>query len=137
MKRYGFGLLVIGALLVVGALSPAGVAGQAKAQKAVLQFDEPVKLLDVILKGEYVIVHDDERMAKGEPCTYVYARENGQQGKLVVSFHCVPVQREAADRFTVIVGGYDPATRLPEMVEYRFAGSTEGHQVPRPAAARP
>ncbi|MFL6216579.1 MAG: hypothetical protein ACJ74J_22035 [Blastocatellia bacterium] len=137
MRRYGFGLLLIGALLVVGAVSSSGVAGQAKMQKAVLQFNEPVKLLDVILKGEYIIVHDDERMARGEPCTYVYTRENGQQGKLVVSFHCEPVEREAADHFTVVVGGYDPATHLPEMLEYRFAGSAEGHRVPRPAAVRP
>ena len=133
MKRYGFGLLLIGALFVVGATSSAGVARQAKMQKAVLQFNEPVKLLNVILQGEYVIIHDDQKMAQGEPCTYVYTRENGQQGKLVVSFHCIPVQREATDHFTVVVG-YDPATRLPEMSEYRFAGSTEGHQVPRSAA---
>ena len=137
MKRYGFGLLIVSALLAVIALSPTGVAGQAKAQKAVLQFNEPIKLLGVILQGEYIIVHDDERMAKGEDCTYVYTRENGRQVKLVVSFHCVPVEREAADHFTVVVGGYDPVTRLPELLEYRFAGSTEGHKVPRPEAARP
>lgn len=137
MKRYGFGLLLVGALFMVGAASSPGVARQAKMQKAVLQFNEPVKLLDVILKGEYVIIHDDEKMAQGEPCTYVYTREDGKQGKLVVSFHCEPVQREATDHFTVIVGGYDPATHLPELLEYRFAGSTEGHKVPRPAAVKP
>jgi hypothetical protein len=137
MKIYRLALLVIGGLLVAGVMAAPGRADGAKVQKAVVRFDEPVKLLGVILKGEYVIVHDDERMAQGEACTYVYAYENGQQGRLVVSFHCIPVEREAADHFTVLIGGYDPATRLPELLEYRFAGSSEGHKVPRPAAVRP
>jgi len=137
MKAYRVGLLVIGALLVACVMVAAGNADGEKMQKAVVRFDEPVKLLDVILKGEYVIVHDDERMAKGEACTYVYTHDNGQQGKLVTSFHCIPVERQVTDHFTVLIGGYDPATRLPELLEYRFAGSSEGHKVPRPAAVHP
>jgi hypothetical protein len=124
------------ALLSVGLAASGNTNGQ-KAQRAVLQFDEPVKLLGVILRGEYVIVHDDERMARGEDCTSVYTRENGQQGKLVVSFHCIPVERTPVDHFTVTVGMSDPASNIPEMLEYRFAGSAEGHQVPRPAAVHP
>lgn len=137
MKRYGFGLLTAALLFSVIGLAAPAATGQAKVQKAVLQFNEPVKLLGVILKGEYVIVHDEERMAKGEDCTYVYAREDGKQGRLVVSFHCIPVEREVVDHFTVMVGGFDPATNLPELLEYRFAGSSEGHKVPRPPAVRP
>ena len=63
--------------------------------------------------------------------------EDGKQGRLVVSFHCIPVEREAVDHFTILVGGFDPATKLPELIEFRFAGSTEGHKVPRPAAVHP
>ena len=137
MKRYWFGILFAGVLLVVGVLVAPIIAGQAKMQKAVLQFDEPIKLLGVVLKGEYIIIHDDERMAKGEDCTYVYTREDGKQGRLVVSFHCKPVQREATDHFTVVLGVPDPVSHLPELLEFRFAGSTEGHQVPRPAAVHP
>ena len=137
MKRYGFALLLIGALCVIGAAASPGVGGQAKAQKAVLQFNEPIKLLDVMLKGEYIIIHDDEKMAKGEACTYVYARENGQQGKLVVSFHCTPVEREPVDHFVVVVGAPDPVTNIPELLEYRFANSKEGHLVPRSGATHP
>lgn len=137
MKRYWIGLLMVGALAAGSALAASGKADEPKTQKAVVQFTEPVKLLNVILKGEYLFVHDDARMARGEDCTYVYERENGQQGKLVVSFHCIPVEREAADHFTIMVGGFDPATRLPELIEFRFAGSTEGHKVPRPAAVHP
>ncbi|HJQ26072.1 MAG TPA: hypothetical protein VKA60_19290 [Blastocatellia bacterium] len=137
MKIYRLTLLAIAALLVAGVMAAPGSADGAKLQKAVVRFDEPVKLLDVILKGEYVIVHDDERMAKGEACTYVYTHENGRQGRLVVSFHCIPVECEPQDHFTVTLGAYDPATRLPELLEYRFAGDSESHRVPRPAAVRP
>ena len=137
MKAYRLVVLVICALLVAGGLGATGSANGAKVQRATIRFDEPVKLLNVILKGEYIIVHDDERMAKGEACTYVYTHENNLQGRLVVSFHCVPVEREVTDHFTVLLGAYDPATRLPELLEYRFAGDKEGHKVPRPAAVHP
>jgi hypothetical protein len=135
--RHSVIALLAGALLLAVSAFAGSRTDQPKVQKAVLVFNEPIKLLGVILRGEYIIVHDDERMAKGEDCTYVYARENGQQGKLVVSFHCIPVEREPVDHFTVVVGSPDPASNLPELLEYRFAGSTEGHKVPRPASANP
>jgi hypothetical protein len=128
MKRYTAAVVLTAALLISGAF-----AGQKKQgpriERAVVQFTEPVKLLSVTLKGEYVFVHDEDKMAAGEACSYVYARENGQQGKLVVSFHCQPIAREVSDQFTITVTpGSDP--NLPELVEYRFAHSPEGHRVP-------
>ena len=41
-------------------------------QKAVAQFNEPVRLQGVLLKGEYLFVHDDAAMRRGEACTFVY-----------------------------------------------------------------
>jgi hypothetical protein len=128
MKRYIAAVTVAAALLISGAF-----AGQkkeeARIQKAVVQFTEPVKLLNVVLNGEYLFVHDEDKMAKGEACSYVYTRENGQQGKLVVSFHCQPVPREPSNQFTVTVTP-GPNSDLLELVEYRFANSPEGHRVP-------
>lgn len=128
MKRYIAAIMLVGALLISGAF-----AGQKKVepriQKAVVPFTEPVKLLNVILKGDYLFVHDEDKMAKGEPCTYIYAYEKGQQGKLILSFHCEPVPREATNSFTLIVvpvAGSD----LSEIVEFRFANSADGHKVP-------
>ena len=102
-------------------------------QKAVVEFTEPVKLLGAILKGEYLFLHDEDKMSRGEPCTWVYGRgETGKFDKLVVSFHCIPVEREQpAEQFKVIISGMASPFTLPEVVEYRFAGSTEGHQVPK------
>jgi len=126
-------MLIIAVALIMGG---AALAGQLKAgarmNKAVVEFTEPVKLMDVILKGEYLFVHDDEKMAQGLPCTYVYAHDKGKQGRLITSFHCEPVERERkADQFTVIVQ-WNGATNISELVEYRFAGDTEGHKVPKP-----
>lgn len=123
MKRYLLTTLIV---LALGA--GIGIA-QKKAEavsieKARVEFTEPLKLLNVILRGQYLFVHDEDKMAKGEDCTYVY----DSAGKLVVSFHCEPVQRDKATQFKVLVttrGG------LAEIDEYQFAGSVEGHRVPR------
>jgi hypothetical protein len=130
MKRFAFAIMLAGALVIFsGALAMAGGGAASKTEKAAVSFDEPTKLLGVILKGEYLFVHDDERMARGEDCTYVYNYANGKQGDLVVSFHCIPVPRQKANQFTVTVTMV-PGTSLYELVEYRFAGSEEGHRVP-------
>ncbi len=103
-------------------------------QTAVVEFTEPVKLLGAILKGDYMFLHDEGKMSRGEPCTWVYARgTTGKFDKLVASFHCIPVTRDTiADQFRLIVSSPSPANRLPELLEYRFAGSTVGHKVPQP-----
>jgi hypothetical protein len=130
MKRFTFAILVTGALLMVGnALAMTSRVADSKLQKAVVVFEEKVKLLDVILKGQYLFVHDEERMARGESCTHVYNYSNNKQGELVVSFHCLPVEREKTDHFTVSTKRL-PNIDMYELIEYRFAGSNEGHRVP-------
>ena len=110
-------------------------AQTAQIQKAVVEFTEPVKLLGVILKGSYLFLHDEGKMARGERCSWVYGRgDTGRFDRLVASFHCIPVNREEpAGQFRVTVVGVNSPFTLPEVVEYRFAGSTEGHQVPKAA----
>ncbi|HLG17380.1 MAG TPA: hypothetical protein VJH03_23240 [Blastocatellia bacterium] len=135
MKRLFVSLsILVAAFVVSGVLSAQGSTNVFKKDQAVIQFTEPVKLLDVFLKGEYVFVHDDAKMAKGEPCTYVYKSLGGQQGKLVVSFHCVPIQRAKTDRFTVLITRTGTAFDVLELKEIQFAGSAEGHGVPGVAA---
>jgi|KBSSwiStaDraftv2_1062776.scaffolds.fasta_scaffold1000609_2 hypothetical protein len=106
---------------------------QSEIQKATVEFTEPVRLLGAILKGSYLFLHDEGKMSRGEPCTWVYGRgETGKFDKLVVSFHCIPVERpQRAEQFKVIIVGVNSPFTVPEVIEYRFAGSTEGHQVPR------
>ena len=135
MRRYIFTALMVLALasgvglaqakkkIDAGKTQPAKVE-VGRVQTAKVEITEPLKLLNVILKGDYKFVHDEDKMAKGEPCTYVY----DAAGKLVVSFHCEPVERDRASQFKILVTS---SAGLPEMEEYQFAGSTEGHRVPR------
>jgi hypothetical protein len=116
---------MLGALMItIGAFAVHTRAEAKKTERATIEFTQTVKLLNVVLKGEYLIVHDEALMAKGEACTYVYDRS----GNLVVSFHCTPVERPKSDRFRVVTRRLDPSG-LSEVTEIQFAGSTEAHQV--------
>jgi len=127
MKRILFTASMFAALMMtVGVLATHATTEAKKTDRATIQFNEPVKLLNVFLKGEYTFVHDEEKMAKGEDCTAVY----DSSGKLVVSFHCVPAERAKTDRFRVLTVRMDATQGVREIKEYQFAGSTEAHQVP-------
>jgi hypothetical protein len=130
MKRFNLTILAVIALLLIGGLlAPTGRAKTSTKESIVVEFPQKVKLLNVVLRGEYVFVHDEEKMARGEACTYIYTSVAGQPGNLVVSFHCQPAERQKADRFTIVTKRVLPD--LLELQEYQFAGSTEAHQVPK------
>jgi hypothetical protein len=95
-------------------------------ETAVVQFDEMLRLRDVFLRGRYTIIHDEEKMAKGEDCTWIY----DAHGKYVTSFHCTPVERKTTDKFKVIVSRRTTALDVPQVLEIQFPLSFEGHQVP-------
>ena len=124
-------LILLAALLIAVTVgSSASVASKTTAagkKRAVMQFTEPVKLMGVTLKGEYLFVHDEEAMARGDACTFVYKGNAAIDSKLVISFHCVPAERVKVGNFTVRmtdVGG------IKQLREYQFEGETEAHQVP-------
>ena len=126
MRRSLIAASMLAALMITIGLFAAHTNAEAKKnERATIEFTQTVKLLNVVLKGEYLVVHDEALMAKGENCTYVYDKS----GKLIVSFHCTPVERPKSDRFRVVTRRLDPSG-LNEVVEIQFAGSTEAHQVP-------
>ena len=92
------------------------------------RFDQPVKLMDVMLKGEYLIVHDDAAMARGEACTFVYKGNAEIPDQLIVSFHCTPASRDKVANFTTRTVLISPGQS--ELREFQFAGSSEAHLVP-------
>lgn len=125
-------LLLLAALMFAVVLS-SSVAVSSKAspaarkQKSVAVFNEPVSLMGVTLKGTYLFVHDDAAMARGEACTFVYKGEAEIASKLVVSFHCTPVQRAKVGSFiirTELMNG------INQLREFQFEGDTEAHQAP-------
>jgi hypothetical protein len=119
-----FGALIIGS----SSTSVSNAAGGGQKQRALMQFAQPVKVQGVILKGEYLFVHDDEAMARGEACTYIYKGNAAVPSKLVVSFHCTPAERTKVSHFTVRTAIID--TGMYELKEFQFADSTEAHLVP-------
>jgi hypothetical protein len=88
-----------------------------------------------ILIGPYVIVHDQDKMIRGEPCTALY-RVGGRARPLeeVVSFHCMPRERKVVRSFTTTLS-VDPVLGVDTFMEYQFAGDSEGHGVPTAALA--
>ena len=130
MKR----LLLFAALLCAGTLvigssfvSNASKAGQKL--RASMTFTEPVKLQGLVLKGEYLFIHDNEAMVRGEACTFVYKGNVETAKNLVASFHCIPENRAKVDHFTVRTT--EPSPGVVELREFQFAGETESHLVPK------
>ena len=64
-------------------------------------FRDPVRVGDRILLGRYIIEHDNHRMARGEPCTYIY--EASDPRLPVVAFHCTHLTRPVPSADTVVL----------------------------------
>ena len=89
-------------------------------------FKHPTWIGKNIVQGRYVIEHDNDRMARGEPCTHVYAYDNLE--KPVATFHCTHLERGRAERNTVaLISTSDGMKRL---TEFQFAGETASHGYP-------
>jgi hypothetical protein len=136
MKRFLLITFTLGAVaLVVGALASLVPAAPPVREMAVVDIPDKTRLLKAELLGKYIFIHDDAKMSKGEPCFYVYQYSQDQSGKpeakpenLVLSFHCLPVQRPKAVQVVLTYGV--TAEGLFELREIQFADSVEGHRVP-------
>ena len=128
MKSVVFFLMVLCALIIGSVSWETKASNTARKQSAITHFDRPVVLQGVTLQGEYLFVHDDAAMQRGEACTYVYEGNAPIAKKLVVSFHCVPVQRSKVSHFTL--RSLETSPGIIELQEFQFAGDTEGHGVP-------
>ncbi|HKQ77278.1 MAG TPA: hypothetical protein VJ810_26505 [Blastocatellia bacterium] len=131
MKRM---ILAIPLLMVMLAFANApavnGMNKISQREEAVVEFTETVKLQGVLLRGQYLIFHDDTKMAAGEPCLSIYTMKAGIRDKLVISIHCEPVERERASQFTVTLSPRSSAIAVREVREIQFAGFAKGHKIP-------
>lgn len=126
--------ILVGVVLLVGILTAGTVASSGaivpQQQWAIVNFLDPVTVSGNLLMGPYLVVHDDAKMARGEPCTTFYRFEPGKGVREAeVSFMCKPAQRTVCDKTTFSVV-YDTALRISKVTEYQFAGDTEGHGIP-------
>ena len=96
-------------------------------QKTEIWFQRPVRVGPAILHGRYVIEHDNHRMARGEPCTHIYAYND--QTKPVVRFHCTHLERDRAGANTVVLYSIGDGT-MQALAEFQFAGEHAAHGVP-------
>ena len=122
--------LLVAMLAFVGAVAAYGTHKNSQREEAVVEFTETVKLQGVLLRGQYLIYHDDTKMAAGEPCLYVYTMKAGIRDKLVIALHCEPVERERAKQFTVLLTPRNSAYTVREVREIQFAGFTKTHRIP-------
>lgn len=130
MKSFLVLIALLCAVVLGSSLAPslASTAKVVKKERATMKFSEPVKLMGLTLKGEYLFVHDAAAMARGEACTYVYKGVAEVPSNLVVAFHCTPAPRNKVNNFTVQSFQISPGQY--ELREFQFAGSTEGHLIP-------
>jgi hypothetical protein len=131
MKRMILAIpLLLASLAFVNAPAAGGMTGAPQREEAVVEFTEVVKLQGALLRGQYLIFHDDSKMAAGEPCLYVYTMKDGKRDKLVIALHCEPVEREKAKQFTVLLTPRYSANTVREVREIQFAGSAKAHRIP-------
>ncbi len=126
-------LLFLATLLVLilcsnSVTTATAVTNTMKKERATAKFDQPMRLLGVELKGEYLFVHDDTAMVRGESCTLVYKGTLELRDKLVMSFHCIPQSHTKVTHF--VVRSKQAVDGVNEIEEIQFAGSTEAHMVP-------
>ena len=93
-----------------------------------VKFWDPVRVGDRILMGKYIIEHDTDRMARGEPCTHIY--EVGKPTLPVVAFHCTHLTRPRADRPTVALITTGDPIGIKKLTECQFTGEAAAHGVP-------
>ena len=96
-------------------------------QVAEVWFHRPVLVGRSILQGRYVIEHDNDRMARGEPCTHIYAYND--RTRPVAAFHCTHLERDRADQ-NIVVLTTSGDTNLQKLTEFQFAGETGAHGYP-------
>jgi hypothetical protein len=96
-------------------------------QTAEVWFQRPVLVGRAILQGRYVIEHDNDRMARGEPCTHLYAYND--RVTPVATFHCTRLERDRPSHNVVVLTTTSDGT-MQRLTEFQFAGEIFAHGYP-------
>ena len=127
--------IIVGSLVIfasLAALSVTRTAADPAIKWASVNLVDTTLIAGAFVSGPVVFVHDDARMAAGEPCTSVHRFVPGKGvGEEIVAFHCKPRWGEAPERFTQAVTNTPEGLRV--MTEYQFAGDKEAHAIPKAA----
>lgn len=125
--------LIGGALVLLGiGIAASTTAADPAVKWAVVNLRQTTVVAGAFVSGPVVFVHDDARMARGEPCTSVHQFDDKKGvGEEIVAFHCKPRWTKAPAQFTQAIT--TRADAPPVMTEYQFAGDAEAHGIPRRA----
>ena len=126
--------IIVGVTLLVALLGVGTFVGRAAEvgghrQWTVVNFPDAVQVMDQIVMGPVLIVHDDQKMSRGEACTTFYRFTPGKGPREeILSFHCLPVQRTTVEhtKFSVV----DTPVGCKRLTEYQIAGDSEAHGIP-------
>lgn len=132
MKTFVLFLALVGVAVLISTPAAGSKTLVGKKQRATVRFNDAVLLQGVTLKGQYLFLHDDTAMTRGEACTRVYKGDAEIPSKLIVAFHCVPLERAKSAYFAVRMNQVAPG--VTEVTEYQFKGETEAHGVPKTPA---
>ena len=123
--------IIAGSLVVLASvilLTPRTIAAPA-VKWAAVNLTDTTSIAGAFVSGPVVFIHDDARMARGEPCTSVHRYDPEKcVGEVLVGFHCKPRWGKAPERFTQATSRRPDGP--PVMTEYQFAGDDEAHQIP-------
>ena len=111
-------LFLIGALVATTNATPT-------VKWAAVNLKDATMIAGSFVSGPVVFVHDDAKMARGEPCTHIYAFDD--RTKPVVTFHCTHLERDRAGTGIAVIerrGDWEYLT------EFQFAGESAAHGVP-------
>lgn len=125
------GVLLLVSMIGAGTLAARGdnYVGKSK-QWTIVNFVDPVLVKGQYVMGPVIIIHDSEKMARGEACTtfYRFDKARGPQEE-IVSFHCRPRMTDDKAGTTQIVTARTDAG-CAKLLEYQIAGDPEAHGVP-------
>jgi len=127
--------IIVGSLVACAVLTVA-VAARSSADPmvkwAAVNLTDTTFIAGTFVSGPVVFVHDDAKMAQGQPCTSVHRFEAGKGvGEELVAFYCKPRQGKAPGQFTKAITTTPDGMRI--LTEYQFAGDPEAHGVPKTA----
>jgi hypothetical protein len=119
----------IATALIMGFLAASTLDAVPTRRSAVVRFLRPTIIAGTFVLGTVVIEHDDEKMARGEPCTTVYRyKAANERGEPIVSFMCMPQERPLATKFEATL--VQTVSWPDRLMEYQITGEREGHGVP-------
>jgi hypothetical protein len=100
----------------------------------IVYLDEPTLIGSTFVVGPVVFTHDNQRMARGEPCTTVHLFDpvGRHATEEIAAFHCIPRRGRMVSKLTITTrpSGWGYGCVL---TAYQFAGDPEVHGVPQPA----